>query len=53
MHGLLTDYGNVQASQQWAINGGPPLGQQWWGHNWPILHFSGGPALAVCDGAVM
>jgi len=35
MHGLLTDYGNVQASQQWAINGGPPLGQQWWATTGP------------------
>jgi len=30
MRDPLTDDGNVKDCQQWAINGGPPLGQQWW-----------------------
>jgi len=30
MRDPLTDDGNVQDWQQWAINGGPPPGQQWW-----------------------
>ena len=34
MRDPLTDDGNVQVSQQWAINGGPPLAS------------SGGPQLA-------
>ena len=35
MRDPLTDDGNVQASQQWAINGGPPPGQQWWATTGP------------------
>jgi len=35
MRDPLTDDGNVQACQQWAINGGPPTGQQWWATTGP------------------
>ena len=35
MRDPLTDDGNVQASQQWTINGGPPPGQQWWATTGP------------------
>jgi len=44
MRDPLTDDGNVQASQQWTINGP---------HNWTIFHSTAGPALAARDGAVM
>jgi len=44
MRDPLTDDGNVQDWQQWAINGGPPLGQQW---RWA------GAGCRLRDGAVM